>query len=69
MAGADCRLTTPTPAGGGQAPRTQALPSRTVNRSIASEGMFHSDFLRAMNKMANELAADHAAKILAAAAA
>lgn len=26
-----------------------------VDRSITSEGLFHSDFLRAMNKMANEI--------------
>jgi hypothetical protein len=31
------------------------VPIHTVvNRSIASEGMWHSDFLRAMNKIANE---------------
>lgn len=35
-------------------PATTAKISSVVNRSITSEGMFHSDFLKAMNKIANE---------------
>lgn len=34
-----------------------------VNRSITSEGFFHSDFLRAMNKTANEMASSVAVQI------
>jgi hypothetical protein len=35
--------------------RERLVPIRNlVNRSIASEGMWHSDFLRAMDKIANE---------------
>lgn len=37
-----------------------------VNRSITSEGMWHSDFLKAMNNIANESSSDVAAQIRAA---
>lgn len=38
----------------------------TVNRSITSEGMWHSDFLKAMNNIANESSSAVAAQIRAA---
>jgi hypothetical protein len=38
-----------------------------VDRSITSEGLFHSDFLRVMNKMANEIASSVAQQIYLAA--
>jgi hypothetical protein len=37
-----------------------------VNRSITSEGMWHSDFLKAMNAIANESSSAVAAQISAA---
>lgn len=37
-----------------------------VNRSITSEGMWHSDFLKAMNNIANESTSAVAAQIYAA---
>lgn len=56
-----------TVAGDGGAPRTLALQSRLDNQRITAEGLFHSDFLRVMTRLANQVAADHAQKILAAA--
>jgi hypothetical protein len=38
-----------------------------INRSITSEGLFHSDVLRAMNKMANEISSSVAYQIYSAA--
>lgn len=38
-----------------------------VDRSITSEGLWHSDFLRAMNKMANEISSSVAQQIFTAA--
>jgi hypothetical protein len=46
----------------GQASRIPIAQS-IVDRSITSEGLFHSDFLRAMNKMANEIASSVAQQI------
>jgi hypothetical protein len=47
---------------------TRDIPINSVmNRSIASEGLWHSDFLKAMNKIANENSSDVAAQIYAAA--
>jgi len=51
-----------------EGPRTARIVRANISdRSIASEGLFHSDFLKAMNKMASELGSDFAAQVLAAA--
>jgi hypothetical protein len=47
---------------GGQ-PMRVSIAHSIVDRSITSEGYFHSDFLRAMNKMANEIASTVAQQI------
>src|SRR5258708_2928138 len=47
---------------GGQ-PIRVPISHSIVDRSITSEGLFHSDFLRAMNKMANEMASSVAQQI------
>jgi hypothetical protein len=49
--------------------RTLAIQSGVTDRSITSEGYFHSDFLRAMTKMANEVASSLAQQIYTFAAA
>jgi hypothetical protein len=46
---------------------TRSIRAFVQDRSITSEGFFHSDFLRVMNKIANEVSSNFAEQVLAAA--
>lgn len=45
---------------------SQLIRATVKNRSITSEGFFHRDFLKVMNKIANEVSSDFALQLVAA---
>jgi hypothetical protein len=60
----EAQLEISTPHQPADSPETKVIRSVIKNRSITSEGGFHSDFLRVMNKIANEMSSDFADQLL-----